>query len=961
MPRVVFRLREGTLHADGGPLAGGQRPLSDADWQAFEGWVTAYRTAATQPEALLALGADIHTWLDGAQRWVTRLRQEGGAPVIAEFAVENQADDHARSFLAVPWELLADGARHLAADETVQWAPLRRIGPERDKPAPRADLKLGMMFMAADPQGQTELAYEREEAGILRATERTGLDLFVEETGSLDDLSAAWSDAASLDVLHLSCHGMGGAEPWLALETEGGELDRVNVPRFVGAFPGQSRPRLLFLSACHTGEDQPDIDSLARRIVAAGFPAVLGWADAVYDSDAAAFAAEFYGKRSRRNASVEDAWVAARFVLLNGRDGRHPPRHWHLARLLLGPSGGGALSNGRAPRTRHDADHGRKRFLDARQQKVEVASRFEFVGRRREIQKILREFRDPAHAGVLIHGFGRQGKSSLAARIVDRVEHEPVVSFQRCDAGAVLKAIRDALAAEPKVTAVCDAFIDQVDRYKPGGDPARLYDALRALFKAPCGYFGQGSPILLILDDFEALLDPPQEGGHWRVQAEVVAPLSAIIRAFDQGGTDSRLLITSRYTFPLSADGRDLAARLLTVSLPQMTEAGALKQVRQKAFASFGDAAEAKLRDNTELTQRAVRAARGNAGLQDILFQAVMEDPPAGEKAVAALEAFLDQGDLPADPGKLRETLEKLAIDTLIGALTDSESGLLRASTLSPTPLPFEVWSGFAAGAGYGDPSRLLAFGLWERVPDLVNPECEAVVRNAIAGERIGSLSEADAKTVAAAIVPRLYNAWGGIEGVRRSHVAPLTLATLAMVAGNIEVLEATALHAVRSLEAIDAYRQAANFATNCMVALKGAGRNPSPDLLRAASEMYDSVGDADGLRLVWAVAEKTGALADDPALPADERRSRAQLRVCHAGYLVQQGDPDRAIPVLETTRDVFEALGDRRERAVTLGDIARIKTDKGEMDAALQLQHERLQVNRTWRIRGGHGGQVLD
>ena len=44
----------------------------------------------------------------------------------------------------------------------------------------------------------------------------------------------------------------------------------------------------------------------------------------------------------------------------------------------------------------------------------------------------------------------------------------------------------------------------------------------------------------------------------------------------------------------------------------------------------------------------------------------------------------------------------------------------------------------------------------------------------------------------------------------------------------------------------------------------------------------------------------------------------------------------------------IFEALGDKRARAVTLGDIARIRADKGEVDAALQLQQERLAANKA-------------
>ena len=45
----------------------------------------------------------------------------------------------------------------------------------------------------------------------------------------------------------------------------------------------------------------------------------------------------------------------------------------------------------------------------------------------------------------------------------------------------------------------------------------------------------------------------------------------------------------------------------------------------------------------------------------------------------------------------------------------------------------------------------------------------------------------------------------------------------------------------------------------------------------------------------------------------------------------------------------IFEALGDRRERAVTLGDIARIMTGKGEVEAALALHQEQVQIFEHW------------
>jgi len=41
----------------------------------------------------------------------------------------------------------------------------------------------------------------------------------------------------------------------------------------------------------------------------------------------------------------------------------------------------------------------------------------------------------------------------------------------------------------------------------------------------------------------------------------------------------------------------------------------------------------------------------------------------------------------------------------------------------------------------------------------------------------------------------------------------------------------------------------------------------------------------------------------------------------------------------------IFEQLGDTRSRAVTLGDIARILVDKGQVDEAMKLHRERLAV----------------
>jgi tetratricopeptide (TPR) repeat protein len=612
-----------------------------------------------------------------------------------------------------------------------------------------------------------------------------------------------------------------------------------------------------------------------------------------------------------------------------------------LARLFLGPRGGGPLAVGRAARlVSHDA--GRKGIVDARGGRIEVASRCEFVGRRREIQTIRREFRQPEHAGVVIHGFGGQGKSSLAARIMDRhPDLIPVVLYQRCDGPSLLATIRDRVS---EAAEICDRWHDRVDPTRPDYDPDALYHALRALFEGPCGYAGGGKPILLLLDDFEALLDAPVVEGHWRVKPDAAAPLAAIIRAFGRGGTDSRLLITSRYEFRLGEGDRDRAWRLLSVPLAETSVANRLKQARQKVVAMRRGGPG----DLPPLTQRTIAAAHGNAGLQDLLFQVVLADPAAGEPAIQALESYLGGGALP-EREELRTALEKLVIEKLLESLTEGERKLLGASTLFQLPLPLSVWEKFAERLGLGRPSRLLAFGLWERSPDIAYPHADAAGPNAIAAARLPSLPDEDAKHLIAAVLPDLFAAWGD-----KPASTCFELTRLALAGGNLDVVATTAPDAIHGLEQAFAYREAAATATAVLDALEAGGRAPEVGLLRAAAEVYYYVGSPDGLRRVY--ADASALVVDDPSQPTAARLDRAQFRARYGAYLQQLGEPDSALRELRAASAVFESLGDRRSWAVVLADTARIMLAKGDIDDALASHQEALEIFGTLGERRERG-----
>ena len=190
-------------------------------------------------------------------------------------------------------------------------------------------------------------------------------------------------------------------------------------------------------------------------MVRSGVANALGWDGSVYDENAILFAQTFY-KQLAAGRSVSYAAAQAQGALLRAhlKDPKRG-RHWHLARVYLGPQGGGALCASTKPKRTFRRDPGYKEFLDPKGLRVPVATAAEFVGRRRQAQRVLRAFRDQEGAGVLIQGMGSQGKSSLAARIANRMpRHETVVIFGRYDTLAVFDALKEALP--PKLRADFD-------------------------------------------------------------------------------------------------------------------------------------------------------------------------------------------------------------------------------------------------------------------------------------------------------------------------------------------------------------------------------------------------------------------------------------------------------------------------------------------------------------------------
>ncbi len=316
-----------------------------------------------------------------------------------------------------------------------------------------------------------------------------------------------------------------------------------------------------------------------RGLIRAGVPNVLGWDGSVLDVDATDFARVLYGELAQHLSTPAATAMARRELLRANQSAPERGRHWHLARLYVGPAGAGKCCDRGRARRRLRKDAGHKEFLDKAGERVPVATAREFVGRRRQAQDVLAAFRANRAPGALIFGMGNLGKSSLAARVANRLPgHKTVVVFERYDAAAIFAQLVAALPPRER-SAWQDAWADAILR-----DGDQLAPALEEMLEGPL----DEQPILLIIDDLEQILAQPAPDQQLTpVKEGAGAPavwrqsLGAILRAFAVARTDSHLLLTSRYDFTLpDAGGRDLAGPLARVQLPAMDASEQAKQWR---------------------------------------------------------------------------------------------------------------------------------------------------------------------------------------------------------------------------------------------------------------------------------------------------------------------------------------------------------------------------------------------
>lgn len=615
---------------------------------------------STQASDLQERGERLFNWVDRhSNGWLRKMRL---TPQHSALHIDIEAGNNDAGLRHLPWELLHDGTQFLCADPLHLFTPIRRASTQTHDWQPQKR-QLGVLFMASSPEDvQPVLDFEAEEAAILTATNNKPLDLQVEESGSLPGLQERLTDMAEApDVIHLSGHANVYDEfPMFLLEDEFGNLAQAS-PLDVAhtLLEADSYPRILFLSGCRTGESSRKLDmlSFSEQVVQAGVPVVLGWALPVGDSAASLAAALLYEKLAT-GFEIASAVAFARQQL---HESRSP--YWHLLRCFSNASALNPLvAKGRLRVRRHDS---KQQFLEAAGGHCEpVCARTQFVGRRRLLQRCLKSLRawygDDAYAeGVLLYGMGGLGKSSAAARLVDRLRntHEPVVCYGGLDETVLLAAIGKALPHAQSLLNDAKLTLEQ---------------RLRTLFEPENNTYCT-KPLLLVLDDFEKNIPVAlrQQGktdySHDYTPASL-SVLNTVMQAIHDSQSDTRVILTCRYAVPFMPPCRWHEEN------PQTLHGADLKKKLAQLHGLTLQGPDATTPANT-LRQRAVEIAAGNPRLLEWLDKILLDNSQP-------VEALLDK--LAQEEARFREDI---LIHELVSAQTAAVRHVLACAALYRLPV----------------------------------------------------------------------------------------------------------------------------------------------------------------------------------------------------------------------------------------------------------------------------------
>ncbi|MEB3831885.1 CHAT domain-containing protein, partial [Phormidium sp. CCY1219] len=548
---------------------------------------------------LQQFGQRLFCWLDGEGRWLSRAIDQCGEDVLMLAIAPSQRLAH------LPWEILHDRSSFLVQRVNPMVVPMRWIeGKTPPLPDPQQG-PLQVFFMATSPENVAPvLDFEQEEARILAATkDNVAVQVRVEESGCVAELATTWKryKANHFHLFHLTGHAdlerQNPYRPYFLTETETGEAHQTFVRELAEVFRTRW-PGLIFLSGCRTGQAGQNgaVPSMAESLIGEGARAVLSWGLPVADRTATTAAAHLYRELAQGDTLAQGLASTYRYLLE-----KEGCRDWHLLRLYVGGHCPGALVEPWENYNWQPPESPQEEFLDPETQEVRVATREEFVGRRRTLQRCLRRLlKSPQFLGVLIYGMGGVGKSTVAARLLERMPGYSLIFIHRgLDEQKLINALYRQCTSQ--------TGLEILQRNLP------LLQRLTLFLQG--GLNEENQQLVFVLDDFEANLEARADGQQV-LKPAVVSVLQDLLQAIANSRRLHRTILTSRYDFPLP---EPLNRRLHRESLAALRGADLEKKCDRLPSLQKGSEVEESLQ------QRAKRAADGNPRLLEWLAHILPE------------------------------------------------------------------------------------------------------------------------------------------------------------------------------------------------------------------------------------------------------------------------------------------------------------------------------------------------
>ena len=468
----------------------------------------------------------------------------------------------------LPWE----GLHHPEVDGPLALHPLvvfYRLAVASPTPR-RVEGPLRIVVAIAAPlDGEPKLDYESELRNIVasvREAKAGGANVRIVTFATTSEIKKAL-DAGDVHVLHISCHGSAGQ---LILEDENGKARPVTARTLIEeAIPPGKMPPVICLSACDTNvTDRPNnLPAVADELVSSGAPAVIGTETSVSDRYATLVFARVYAELAKApEPDPATALAAARRQVLQACENSERSRDRHEQVLsgwsvvtIQAASSRETLFDPETVRSGQKAPSKAIPMLG----KIPALKIGSFVGRRREQLEIPRLLADEDRGGVVLHGIGGIGKTSLAGEILRRSrEQRPDLVVVTVSGTITAEGLLNRIITELRIT----LLKQRSDSGHPGilnmlGDPRAIEDWGTRVRILQDDFLGQ-VPIIIVLDNFEDNLQPiqkddnshhdgPKNHGKRRIADQRLADFLAVL-AKTPG--PSSLLITCRYRFELPDD-----------------------------------------------------------------------------------------------------------------------------------------------------------------------------------------------------------------------------------------------------------------------------------------------------------------------------------------------------------------------------------------------------------------------